>query len=128
MQAKRQTWKALTHPIFSVIQSYFFTFKLLRIMEENENVILSLKRQIGGLKTSNTNYRKQIDALKEERADYQQRIDSANAVIEGLRSQVAALNNQNIEHTATIAALNGEIANLQAILDNKCQRWWHRFF
>ena len=82
--------------------------------EQMGDEIKALKRQLGGLKTSNANYRKQVEQLKgqvehykgldiegdelyenkiEKCEELQKQLDMANLTIGELRGQIASYNN-----------------------------------
>ena len=83
--------------------------------------IVSLKRQIGGLKTSNANYRKQVEELKKE-------LDMANFTNDELRGQIASYNNQLLDYNDRISGLKQEIEDLRAVIEHERKPWWKKLF
>jgi len=83
--------------------------------------IVSLKRQIGGLKTSNANYRKQVEELKKE-------LDMANFTNDELRGQIASYNNQILDYNDRISGLKQEIEDLRAVIEHERKPWWKKLF
>ena len=126
------------------------TVKML--IEDNTALMLelgSLKRQLGGLKTSNTNYRKQVEQLKVEVEHYKgldvegdelyekkiqeceelrKKLDMANLTADELRGQIASYNNQILDYKDKIEGLKGEVENLHKIIKYEKTPWWKKIF
>ena len=128
------------------------TVKML--IEDNTALMLelgSLKRQLGGLKTSNANYRKQVEKLKGQVEHYKgldiesdelyegkiteceemrKQLETANLTIDELHGQIASYKNQILEYRDEIAGKNVEIDNLQLAIEyeQKKKPWWKRIF
>lgn len=83
--------------------------------------IVSLKRQIGGMKTSNANYRKQVEELKKE-------LEMANLTNDELRGQIASYNNQILDYNDRISGLKQEIEDLRAVIEHERKPWWKKLF
>lgn len=111
--------------------------------------IVSLKRQIGGLKTSNANYRKQVEKLNglvehykaldiegdelyekkiAECEELQKQLDIANLTIGELHGQIASYNNQILDYKDKIEGLKGEVENLHEIIKYEKTPWWKKMF
>lgn len=116
---------------------------------ELEGEILSLKRQLGGLKTSNANYRKQVEQLNVQVEHYkglyidvdelykkkiaeceelQKQLDMANLTIVELRGQIASYNNQILEYKDRIASLQEENNGLYDAIEYEQKPWWKKIF
>ena len=113
------------------------------LMEENT----SLKRQLGGLKTSNANYRRQVERLKQQLSHYKdvdvegdelyekksaecddlrKRLNTAEITIVELREQISSYNTQVVDYQKEIAGLQGEIENLHEIIRYEKTPWWKK--
>ena len=113
------------------------------LMKENT----SLKRQLGGLKTSNANYRSQVERLKQQLSHYKavdvegdelyekkiaecedlrKRLNTAEITIGELREQIASYNTQVVDYQKEIAGLRGEIENLHEIIRYEKTPWWKK--
>lgn len=116
---------------------------------ELEGEIVSLKRQLGGLKTSNANYRKQVEQLKVQVEHYkglyidvdelykkkiaefeelQKQLDMANLTIGELRGHIASCNNQILEYKDRIASLQEENNVLYDAIEYEQKPWWKKLF
>lgn len=116
---------------------------------ELEGEIVSLKRQLGGLKTSNANYRKQVEQLNGQVEHYkgleidgeelyekkiaeckelQKQLDMANLTIGELRGQIAFYNNQILEYKDRIASLQEENNGLYDAIEYEQKHWWKKLF
>ena len=116
---------------------------------ELEGDILSLKRQLGGLKKSNSNYREQVEQLKGQAEHYkgldidgnelyekkiaeceelQKQLDMANLTIGELRGQIASYNNQILEYKDRIASLQEENNGLHDTIEYEQKPWWKKIF
>lgn len=124
--------------------------KNLSAMEiELEGEIVSLKRQLGGLKTSNANYRNKVEQLKGQVEHYkgieidgdelyekkiaeckelQKQLDIANLTIGELRGQIASYNNQILEYKDRIASLQEENNVLYDAIEYEQKPWWKKLF
>lgn len=126
------------------------TVKML--IEDNTALMLelgSLKRQLGGLKTSNANYRKQVEQLKGQVEHYngldiegdelyekkiaeceelQKQLDMANLTIGELRGQIASYNNQILEYKDRISSLQEENNGLHDAIEYEQKPWWKKLF
>lgn len=80
-----------------------------------------LKRQIGGLKTSNANYHNQVIGLKKE-------LEMANFTNDELRGQIASYNNQILDYNDKIAEYKQEIEELNTALEYERKPWWKKLF
>lgn len=114
---------------------------------------ISLKRQIGGLKTSNVNYKKQVEKLK-ERVEHLTKLDregdelyegkiaeieeikkrhneelkEKQRVTDGLSAQVHELIEKNRELETKVSVNNEYIAELEATIEELEKPWWKRLF
>ena len=116
---------------------------------ELEGEIVSLKRQLGGFKKSNANYRKQVEQLKGQVEHYngldidgdelyekkiaeceklQNQLDMANLTIGELRGQIAYYNNQILEYKDRIASLQEENNGLYDAIEYEQKPWWKKLF
>lgn len=116
---------------------------------ELESEIVSLKRQLGGFKKSNANYRKQVEQLKGQVEHYngleidgdelyekkiaeckelQKQLDMANLKIGELRGQIASYNNQILEYKDRIAYLQEENNGLYDAIEYEQKPWWKKIF
>lgn len=116
---------------------------------ELEGEIVSLKRQLGGFKKSNANYRKQVEQLKGQVEHYngldiegdelyekkiaeckelQKQLDMANLTIGELRGQIASYNNQILEYKYRIASLQEENNGLYDDIEYEQKPWWKKLF
>lgn len=116
---------------------------------ELECEIVSLKRQLGGFKKSNANYRKQVEQLKGQVEHYngididgyelyekkiaeceklQKQLDMANLTIGELRGQIASYNNQILEYKDRIASLQEENNGLYDAIEYEQKPWWKKIF
>ena len=120
---------------------------------EMQGEIVSLKRQIGGLKTSNVNYKKQVEKLKAEVERYkaldkegdelyegkiaeieeikkrhEDELKEKQRVIDGLSAQVRELIGKNREFETKISVNNEYIAELEATIEELEKPWWKRIF
>lgn len=116
---------------------------------ELEGDILSLKRQLGGFKKSNANYRKQVERLKvqveyykclnidgnelyekkiAECEELKKQLDMANLTIGELRGQIASYNNQILEYKDRIASLQEENNGLYDAIEYEQKPWWKKIF
>ena len=116
---------------------------------ELEGEIVSLKRQLGGFKKSNANYRKQVEQLKgqvehyngididgdelykkkiDECEELQKQLDMANLTIGELRGQIAFYNNQILEYKDRIASLQEENNGLYDAIEYEQKPWWKKLF
>lgn len=116
---------------------------------ELECEIVSLKRQLGGLKTSNANYRKRVEQLKGQVEHYKaldiegdelyekkiaecenltKQLDTANLTIDELRGQIASYNNQILEYKDRIASLKEENNGLHDAIEYEQKPWWKKIF
>ena len=116
---------------------------------ELEGEIVSLKRQLGGFKKSNANYRKQVEQLKGQVEHYngidievdelykkkiaeceelQKQLDMANLTIGELRGQIASYNNQILEYKYRIASLQEENNGLYDDIEYEQKPWWKNIF
>jgi len=110
---------------------------------------ISLKRQIGGLKTSNGNYKKQVEELKKNVEHYKaldregdelyekkiteceslkKELDMANFTNDELRGQIASYDNQILDYNDRISGLKQEIEDLRAIIEHERKPWWKKLF
>ena len=117
--------------------------------EEMGKEIASLKRQIGGLKTSNANYRKQVEQLKglvehykaldiegdelyegkiAECEELQKRLDVDSLTIDELRGQIASYNNQILDYKDRIESLKEENESLREAIAYEQKPWWKKIF
>lgn len=111
--------------------------------------IKALKRQLGGLKTSNANYRKQVEQIKGQVEHYkclyievdelykkkiaeceklQKQLDMANLTIGELRGQIASYNNQILEYKDRISSLQEENNGLYDAIEYEQKPWWKKLF
>ena len=112
--------------------------------------ITSLKRQIGGMKTSNANYRKQVDELKkqvehykaldiegdelyekkiEECEDLKRKLDNEHLTINELRGQIASYDSQILDYKDRIEALKDENESLlNEVISYNQKPWWKKLF
>lgn len=88
---------------------------------ELQREVVSLKRQIGGLKTANANYHKQMAELKSK-------LEMAELTNAELRGQIASYNNQILDYNDRISGLKQEIEDLRAIIEHKRKPWWKKLF
>lgn len=116
---------------------------------ELEGEIVSLKRQLGGFKKSNANYRKQVEQLNGQVEHYkgiyievdelykkkiaeceelQKQLDMANLTIGELHGQIASYNNQILEYKDRIASLQEENNGLYDALEYEQKPWWKKIF
>ena len=116
---------------------------------ELEGEIVSLKRQLGGFKKSNANYRKQVEQLKGQVEHYngididgyelyekkiaeceelQKQLDMANLTIGELRGQIASYNNQILEYKDRIVSLQEENNGLYDAIEYEQKPWWKKIF
>ena len=116
---------------------------------ELECEIVSLKRQLGGFKKSNANYRKQVEQLKGQVEHYngididgdelyekkiaeceklQKQLDMANLTIGEQRGQIAYYNNQILEYKDRIASLQEENNGLYDAIEYEQKPWWKKLF
>ena len=120
---------------------------------EMQGEIVSLKRQIGGLKTSNVNYKKQVEKLKAEVERYKAldkegdelyegkiaeieeikkrhdgELKEKQRVTDGLSAQVRELIGKNREFETKISVNNEYIAELEATIEELEKPWWKRLF
>ena len=116
---------------------------------ELEGEIVSLKHQLGGLKKSNSNYRKKVEQLKGQVEHYngldidgdelyekkiaecdklQKQLDMANLTIGELRGQIAYYNNQILEYKDRIASLQEENNGLYDAIEYEQKPWWKKIF
>ena len=116
---------------------------------ELEGEIVSLKRKLGGFKTSNANYRKQVEQIKVQVEHYkgleidgdelyekkiaeceklQKQLDMANLTIGELRGQIASYNNQILEYKDRIASLKEENNGLYDAIEYEQKPWWKKIF
>ena len=116
---------------------------------ELEGEIVSLKRQLGGFKKSNANYRKQVEQLNGQVEHYkgiyievdelykkkiaeceelQKQLDMANLTIGEMRGQIASYNNQILEYKDRIASLQEENNGLYDALEYEQKPWWKKIF
>jgi len=116
---------------------------------ELEGEIVSLKRQLGGLKTSNANYRKQVEQLKGQVEHYkgldiegdelyegkiaeceelQKQLDMANLTIGELRGQIASYNNHILDYKDRIESLKEENESLRKAISYEQKPWWKKIF
>ena len=116
---------------------------------ELEGEIVSLKRQLGGFKKSNANYRKQVEQLKVQVEHYngldidgdelyekkiaeceklQKQLDMANLTIGEQRGQIAYYNNQILEYKDRIASLKEENNGLYDAIEYEQKPWWKKIF
>ena len=107
---------------------------------QRENV--SLKRQIGGLKTSNANYKKQVEELKAYKKEgevvYEEKnaeceslkkeLEMANFTNDELRGQIASYNNQILDYNDRISELKQEIEELNSAIEYERKPWWKKLF
>lgn len=117
--------------------------------EQMGDEIKALKRKLGGLKTSNANYRKQVEQLKGQVEHYkgleidgdelyekkiaeckelQKQLDMANLTIGELRGQIASYNNQILEYKDRIASLQEENNVLYDAIEYEQKPWWKKLF
>ena len=107
--------------------------------EQMGDEIKALKRQLGGLKTSNANYRKQVEQLNVQVEHYkgleiaeckelQKQLDMANLTIGELRGQIASYNNQILEYKDRIASLQEENNGLYDAIEYEQKPWWKKIF
>lgn len=117
--------------------------------EQMGDEINALKRQLGGLKTSNANYRKQVEQLKGQVEYYkglyievdelykkkiaeceklQKQLDMANLTIGELRGQIAFYKNQILEYKDRIASLQEENNGLYDAIEYEQKPWWKKIF
>ena len=116
---------------------------------ELEGEIVSLKRQLGGFKKSNANYRKQVEQLKGQVEHYngididgdelykkkiaeckelKKQLDMADLTICELRGQIASYNNQILEYKDRIASLQEENNGLYDAIEYEQKPWWKKIF
>ena len=120
---------------------------------EMQGEIVSLKRQIGGLKTSNGNYKKQVEKLKAEVEHYKAldkegdelyegkiaeieeikkrhdgELKEKQRVTDGLSAQVRELIGKNRELETKVSVNNEYIAELEATIEELEKPWWKRLF
>ena len=116
---------------------------------ELECEIVSLKRQLGGFKKSNANYRKQVEQLKGQVEHYKgldidgdelykkkiaeckelkKQLDMADLTICELRGQIASYNNQILEYKDRIASLQEENNGLYDAIEYEQKPWWKKIF
>lgn len=116
---------------------------------ELECEIVSLKRQLGGFKKSNANYRKQVEQLNGQVEHYkgleidgdelyekkiaeckelQKQLDMANLTIGELRGQIASYKNQILEYKDRIASLQEENNGLYDAIEYEQKPWWKKIF
>ena len=88
---------------------------------ELEGEILSLKHQIGGLKTANGKYHSQVEDLKKK-------LNDAATKEQELRHEISHYVEQIIDYKDTIKELDGEIDYLRGSLKSKEKPWWKRIF
>lgn len=88
---------------------------------ELQREVVSLKRQIGGLKTANANYHKQMAELKSK-------LEMAELTNDELRGQIASYNHQILEYNDRIAGLQNEIDDLQNVIEYEKKPWWKKIF
>ena len=81
----------------------------------------SLKRQIGGYKSSNEKYRKEIALLKQELSEVSAKRDEIN-------EQVATLTNQILVYKDKISELRTENNDLHLALSYEQKPWWKKLF
>ena len=117
--------------------------------EQMGDEIKALKRQLGGFKKSNANYRKQVEQLKghvehykcldidgdelykkkiDECEKLQKQLDMANLTICELRGQIASYNNQILEYKDRIASLQEENNGLYDAIEYEQKPWWKKIF
>ena len=116
---------------------------------ELEGEIVSLKRQLGGFKKSNANYRKQVEQLNGQVEHYkglyidvdelykkkiaeceelQKQLDMANLTIGEQRGQIVSYNNQILEYKDRIASLQEENNGLYDAIEYEQKPWWKKIF
>ena len=116
---------------------------------ELEGEIVSLKRQLGGFKKSNANYRKQVEQLNGQVEHYkglyievdelykkkiaeceelQKQLDMAKLTIGELSGQNASYNNQILEYKDRIASLQEENNGLYDAIEYEQKPWWKKIF
>ena len=116
---------------------------------ELEGEIVSLKRQLGGFKKSNANYRKQVEQLNGQVEHYkglyievdelykkkiaeceelQKQLDMAKLTIGELSGQNASYNNQILEYKDRIASLKEENNGLYDAIEYEQKPWWKKIF
>ena len=106
---------------------------------ELEGEIVSLKRQLGGFKKSNANYRKQVEQLNVQVEHYkgldideceklQKQLDMSDLTICELRGQIASYNNQILEYKDRIASLQEENNGLYDAIEYEQKPWWKKIF
>ena len=116
---------------------------------ELEGEIVSLKRQLGGFKKSNANYRKQVEQLNGEVEHYkglyievdelykkkiaeceelQKQLDMAKLTIGELSGQIASYNNQILEYKDRIASLQEENNGLYNAIEYEQNPLWQKIF
>lgn len=88
---------------------------------ELQREVVSLKRQIGGLKTANANYHKQMVGLKKE-------LEMANFTNDELRGQIASYNNQILDYNDRISELKQEVEELNSSIEYERKPWWKKLF
>ena len=116
---------------------------------ELEGEIVSLKRQLGGFKKSNANYRKQVEQLNGQVEHYkglyievdelykkkiaeceelQKQLDMAKLTIGELSGQIASYNNQILEYKDRISSLQEENNGLYDAIEYEQKPWWKKIF
>ena len=116
---------------------------------ELEGEIVSLKRQLGGFKKSNANYRKQVEQLNGQVEHYkglyievdelykkkiaeceelQKQLDMAKLTIGELSGQISSYNNQILEYKDRIASLQEENNGLYDAIEYEQKHWWKKIF
>ena len=116
---------------------------------ELEGEIVSLKRQLGGFKKSNANYRKKVEQLNGQVEHYKgldidgdelyekkiaeckelkKQLDMADLTICELRGQIASYNNQILEYKDRIASLQEENNGLYDAIEYEQKPWWKKIF
>lgn len=103
--------------------------------EELGKEIISLKRQIGGYITANTNFKRRISRLVELNKEADEMYEKKIAEIEEVRKLNDALTRQvrdiitvKNQLEANLAAKNKTIEELQSEIDYFKLPWWRRIF
>ena len=98
--------------------------KIKELQEQNAiltNIVTSLKRQIGGYKTSNTNLRKDVSQLTTDR-------EKANDYTVQLQEKYKACVCERNKFAANLANAEHKVHELEARVKELETKWWRKLF
>ena len=98
--------------------------KIKELLEQNAvltKVVTSLKRQIGGYKTSNTNLRKEVSQLTTDR-------DKVNEYTVQLQEKYKSCVCERNKFAANLAETENRVRELEARVRDFETKWWRKLF